>query len=282
MEVIIANSETIHKAAKLLQEGHLVGVTTETVYGLAADATNDRAVALIFETKGRPSFNPLIVHVSSLEQAKHYVQFTLLAERLAAAFWPGPLTLVLPRIPDSGISQLVGAGLNTIAVRCPAHPVIRELIEAAGHPLAAPSANPSGWMSPTTAQHVHDGFAQQTEPALILDGGSASVGLESTVVDARGETAIILRPGGLSLEALQTICPAEYVKEKSEISSPGMLAKHYSPKHKIRINATDVDPQEVLLEFGPDTPTGAHHTLNLSPTGDLEKQPLTYSPCSIN
>jgi L-threonylcarbamoyladenylate synthase len=269
MKMLLSTHETIQQAAALIQAGHLIGVPTETVYGLAADATNDLAVAKIFETKGRPQFNPLIVHVSCLEQARRYVEFTPLAEHLAQAFWPGPLTLVLRRSYAAGISQLVSAGLDTIAIRCPAHPVIRELIEAAGCPLAAPSANPSGRISPTTAQHVFDGFVGCEEPRLILDGGACAVGLESTVVDATGDAAVILRPGGLSAESIQVICSVVQADSQGEIASPGMLIKHYSPKHNIRLDAEEVLPGEVLLAFGPYMLSGGSKVLNLSPAGDL-------------
>lgn len=269
MEVVIANNQAIKTAADLLKDGHLVAVPTETVYGLAADAMNDRAVALIYETKGRPSFNPLIVHVADLEQAKDFVEFTPLAESLADVFWPGPLTMVLPRRPDSGLSHLVSAGLDTVAIRCPAHPVMHDLIKALGHPLAAPSANPSGRISPTSAGHVWEGFKGGREPFLILDGGVARVGLESTVVDAQGHEAVILRPGGLSLEDIQGVCPARYSSGGHDITSPGMLAKHYAPKHALRMNATALKPGELLLGFGPHLLPGGAFALNLSEAGDL-------------
>jgi L-threonylcarbamoyladenylate synthase len=270
MNILKSTPESIQSAAQLLREGHLIGVPTETVYGLAADATNDLAVAKIYETKGRPQFNPLIVHVAFLEQARQYVDFTPLAEKLAKAFWPGPLTLVLPRLKDANISHLVSAGLDTIAIRCPAHEVMSDLISACGRPLAAPSANPSGRISPTTAQHVYDGFSGMPEPKLILDGGACQVGLESTVVDATGSEAVILRPGGLSEETIATICSVSQAKAHDTISSPGMLAKHYSPKHKLRLNATQAEPGEALLAFGPHH-MQAEYVLNLSPTMDLTK-----------
>ncbi len=269
MNILKPTSEHIEQAARLLQQGHLIGVPTETVYGLAADATNDLAVAKIYATKGRPQFNPLIVHVASIDQAKLYVDFTPLAEKLAATFWPGPLTLVLPRRKDASVSHLVSAGLETIAIRCPAHAVMRELIIAAECPLAAPSANPSNCISPTTAQHVFDGFQYLDEPRLILDGGPCKVGLESTVVDATGDVGVILRPGGLSFEMITQVCPVVSANADAPINSPGMLLKHYSPRHPVRLNVTEVGQREVLLAFGPKVLTGGISTLNLSPTGDV-------------
>lgn len=269
MKIISPTRESIKAAALLLQEGHLIGVPTETVYGLAADATNDVAVAKIYETKGRPQFNPLIVHVSSVEEARLYVEFTPVAELLAAAFWPGPLTLVLPRRRDAEVSYLVSAGLDTLAIRCPDHEVMRDLITATGHPLAAPSANPSGRISPTTAAHVYDGFKDMEEPVLILDGGSCEVGVESTVVDVTGSLAVVLRPGGLSMEDLGEVCSVVSCDENSDIKSPGMLIKHYSPQHKIRLNAEMVGAGEVLLAFGNNVLGGGLFTLNLSPSGNL-------------
>jgi L-threonylcarbamoyladenylate synthase len=269
MKILKSNRESIAQAAQLICDGHLVGVPTETVYGLAADATNDRAVALIYETKRRPCFNPLIVHVASLEQALLFVEFTPVAKLLAKAFWPGPLTLVLPQIKNSPISPLVSAGLDTIAIRFPNHEVMRALILAAGCPLAAPSANPSGRISPTQAQHVFEGFQGMDEPKLILDGGSCEVGLESTVVDGTGSEAVILRPGGLSIESIKPICPVHLSAGNGVITSPGMLEKHYAPQHKIRLNATNVRGSEVLLSFGPSFLEGAAYTLNLSPNADL-------------
>lgn len=269
MNILLANHESIEQAALLIRKGRLVGVPTETVYGLAADAGNDVAVAQIYETKGRPQFNPLIVHVASLEQAREYVEFTPLAEALAKAFWPGPLTLVLPRRKEAAVSYLVSAGLDTIAIRCPDHPVMRKLIEVSGCPLAAPSANPSNRISPTRAQHVYEGFKGSREPAVILDGGPCLVGLESTVVDASGSSAVILRPGGLSREAIQVVCSVADAKLGGDIKSPGMLAKHYSPRHKMRLNVVDVKPGEALLAFGPDPLPGSLLSLNLSASGDL-------------
>lgn len=269
MNICLSTIESIQQAAEFIRNGHLVATPTETVYGLAADACNDVAVARIYDTKGRPQFNPLIVHVASIEQAKEYVEFTPLADALTAAFWPGPLTLVLPRLQQASISHLVSAGLDTIAIRCPDHAVMRDLIKTSGRPLAAPSANPSGFISPTTAGHVYEGFRGLPEPKMILDGGPCRVGLESTVVDATGVEAVILRPGGLSMESLAAICPVKICEPDSHIKSPGMLAKHYSPRHKIRLNATELFPGEIQLTFGPKALDGDTFTLNLSPSGDL-------------
>lgn len=254
-------------AAQQLQSGNLVGLPTETVYGLAADARLDLAVAKIYATKGRPQFNPLIVHVSSVKQAQEYVNFNPLAKQLADAFWPGPLTMVLPRKEGCGISHLVSAGLNTLAVRVPNHPIALQLIRESGCPIAAPSANPSNQISPTTAQHVRDGFRGLDQPTTIIDGGPCQVGLESTVIAVAEDHVILLRPGGLSVESIQNICSLKLADKNSSIQSPGMLAKHYAPRHPLRLNVSHVEPNEVLLAFG--EPLQAKYTLNLSVTGDI-------------
>lgn len=266
--VLDQSAASVAKAAEALRRGALVGLPTETVYGLAGDATDDRAVAAIFAAKGRPQFNPLIVHVASIDAARRLVAFDSRAEALARRFWPGPLTLVLPRRPDCGVSLLCSAGLDSLAVRLPAHPVARAVIEAAGRPLAAPSANPSGRLSPTRAEHVARTLGGKI--ALVIDGGPATVGLESTVVDLTGPAAVLLRQGGLSEEELAAaIGPLEHARADGPIKSPGMLASHYAPRLPLRLEAHDVAPDEALLAFGPDVPPGGHATLNLSPGGDL-------------
>jgi L-threonylcarbamoyladenylate synthase len=259
-------SPAIIEARELILAGELVAIPTETVYGLAADATNDRAVAEIFKAKGRPSFNPLIVHVADIDMARRHVEVSPLAETLAGAFWPGPLTLVLPRKAASGISLLASAGLDTLGVRAPKSVIAQELIRAAGRPLAAPSANRSGSISPTTAAHVRESLGDAAP--LILDGGPCAVGVESTIVKVDGDRAILLRPGGVARgdiervvgRALDAPCAAT-------IEAPGMLQSHYAPAALLRLNAASPRPDEVFLAFGPspDYP----HTLNLSRSGDL-------------
>jgi L-threonylcarbamoyladenylate synthase len=266
--VLDRSDSSVAKAGEALRRGELVGLPTETVYGLAGDATNDRAVAGIFAAKGRPQFNPLIVHVASVEAARALVAFDSRAEALAARFWPGPLTMVLPRRPDCGISLLCSAGLDSLAVRLPAHPVARAVIAAAGRPLAAPSANPSGRLSPTRAAHVAQSLGGKL--ALVIDGGPATVGLESTVVDLTGPATVLLRQGGLSEEELSAaVGLLEHATADGPIKSPGMLASHYAPRLPLRLDASDVAPDEALLAFGPTVPAGAHTVLNLSPSGDL-------------
>jgi L-threonylcarbamoyladenylate synthase len=268
-----ADQATIEEAGRLLRTGALVAFPTETVYGLGADATNGRAVAAIFETKGRPQFNPLIVHVPSLAEAERIADVTPVAHKLAAAFWPGPLTLVLRRRPEAGLSDLVSAGLETVAVRVPAHPVALALLVAAGVPVAAPSANRSGRVSPTSAQHVADDLGMR--PAVILDGGPASHGLESTVVDATGAAVMLLRPGAVPREAIEAVLgaalPAGAESDDVHPTSPGQLASHYAPDAALRLGVRDVRDGEALLAFGPNAPSTTGPSLNLSPSGDLKE-----------
>jgi L-threonylcarbamoyladenylate synthase len=266
--------EDIETAARALRAGRLVAFPTETVYGLGAVATNDRAVASIFAAKRRPRFNPLIVHVSNLAAATALASWTATAERLAARFWPGPLTLVLPRAPGSPLSLLVSAGLDTVALRMPAHPLARALLEATVLPVAAPSANPAGEVSPTTANHVAATLGEQVD--LILDGGPCPIGLESTVVDLTGSAPRLLRPGGLvrsEIEAeigrLQTGSTAG--AEGEAALSPGQQASHYAPARPVRLDARTVAADEALLAFGPQPLAGAAVVLNLSPSGDLQE-----------
>lgn len=252
------------KAAKRLRSGGLVAFPTETVYGLGADATNGEAVASIFAVKARPQFNPLIVHVKDRAQAALHVDFNPIASALTEAFWPGPLTLVLPRRKDSPLSLLVSAGLDTVAVRAPNHPIAQRLIAAAGVPLAAPSANPSGTISPTRALHVAEGFGSKV---FILDGGATKIGVESTVVGFGREGVVLLRPGGVPREAIEKVAGRLNAPlPGGPVSSPGQLTSHYAPNARMRLHATAALPGEVLLGFGPAAPVDG---LNLSPTGNL-------------
>jgi L-threonylcarbamoyladenylate synthase len=262
---------SIATAAAVLRAGRLVAFPTETVYGLGGDATNDRAVAAIFASKGRPSFNPLIIHVPDAEQAAALVLFDDRARRLAAAFWPGPLTLVLPRRPDSPVSLLASAGLDSLAVRIPNHAVALALLRAAGCPVAAPSANPSGRVSPTTARHVADHIDSgqiADDVAMVLDGGACRVGVESTVLDLTEAQPTLLRPGGVPRELLELQIGPITVARAALLGgpkAPGMLQSHYAPDLPLRLDAEDAQDGEALLGFGP--ARGA--MLNLSDSGDL-------------
>lgn len=259
-----ADAAGIKAAAEVLAAGDLVAMPTETVYGLAGDARNGRAVARIFAAKGRPSFNPLIVHVADTATAQRYGCWSDTAQTLAEAFWPGPLTLVLPLRDGAGLSELVTAGQDSVALRSPAHPVARALLTAAGGPLAAPSANPSGRISPTRPSHVMDGLGGAI--AAVLDGGACKVGVESTILGLTG-TPTLLRPGGLPTEAIEAALGAPLAprEDGGAITAPGQLGSHYAPAAALRLNARAARPGEVLLGFGL-TP-GA--MLNLSPEGDL-------------
>ncbi len=242
-EVLPYGAAAIAAAARLIGEGQIVAVPTETVYGLAADATEGEAVARIYAAKGRPSFNPLIVHVGSLEAAERIALFDAVAHGLAARFWPGPLTLVLPRRPDSGVAALVTAGLATIAVRVPAHPAMRDLLAATGKPLAAPSANASGRLSATRAGHVLAGLGGRIP--LIVDAGPTAHGLESTIVAIDERGARLLRPGpiadlGIALAA----------NRSGRVEAPGQLAGHYAPSKPLRLDAEEREPGEWLIGFG--------------------------------
>lgn len=270
MPIVKATEETIAVAAKLLREGALVAFPTETVYGLGGDATNGRAVAAIFATKGRPQFNPLIVHVPDAAHAEAHAELTPLARRLADAFWPGPLTLVLTRRDGSPLSDLVSAGLDSVAIRVPDHPVALALLRATQRPLAAPSANRSGRLSPTRAAHVYADFGEVI--ALILDGGPTAHGLESTVIDARGDEPVLLRPGAVPAETIEAVLgqPLRRAEASPDApTSPGQLASHYAPRAHLRLDAKTAQPGEALLAFGPEAPADGKRTINLSPTGDL-------------
>jgi L-threonylcarbamoyladenylate synthase len=270
MAIVKATTSAIRTAAELLRAGRLVAFPTETVYGLGGDATNGRAVAAIFAAKERPRFNPLIVHVADLAHIATHGQLTPLAKRLADAFWPGPLTLVLDRQAGSNLSELVSAGLDTVALRIPDHPIAQALLVETGRPLAAPSANRSGALSPTQAEHVEAELDSAVD--LILDGGPTAHGLESTVLDARGQAPILLRPGAVPAETIETVVGAGIVRqtmENAKPSAPGQLESHYAPRAQVRLAATSVRPGEALLAFGPGAPQTTGPAINLSPMGDL-------------
>lgn len=265
--ILPLDDRSIAIAVGHIRAGRLVAFPTETVYGLGGDATNGEAVAAIFEAKGRPRFNPLIVHVPDMIAARRIGEFDKRTEELASRFWPGPLTLVVKRRADSGISELASAGLETVAIRMPAHRGARTFLAEAGRPLAAPSANRSGKVSPTTARHVADELGDAV--ALILDGGPCAVGLESTVLDMSCETPVLLRPGGVPLEELEEALgrKIEIAQAGAAIASPGMLESHYAPRLPLRMDADKAEAGEALLGFGPDSDA----TLNLSETGDLRE-----------
>tara|TARA_R110002110_G_scaffold376568_1_gene586468 strand:+ start:42727 stop:43698 length:972 start_codon:yes stop_codon:yes gene_type:complete len=266
-----ANDEALSVASNILRDGGLVAFPTETVYGLGADARNGDAVARIFAAKDRPSFNPLIVHVSDLAAAAKYGAVDDLARELAERFWPGPLSIVLPRLPNSGLSLLVSAGLDSVALRAPAHPLARDLLARFGGPVAAPSANRAGEVSPTMAAHVSESLGDA--PDLILDGGMCQVGLESTVIDLCGARPAILRHGAVTREQLEgllgTIDDASVPESGAVPRSPGQIARHYAPAIPIRINVTDPRPGEAFAAFGAPGAHNAATMLNLSPSGDM-------------
>jgi L-threonylcarbamoyladenylate synthase len=272
-QIVRASKDSIAQAATLLGEGELVAFPTETVYGLGADATNDAAVAKVFQAKNRPSINPLIVHVNGISMALDCGEFGEAARNLAEAFWPGPLTLIVPRKELSPISSLASAGLDTVAIRMPDHPVAQELISEVKKPIAAPSANISGTVSPTTAQHVADSLGDRVK--LILDGGKCRIGIESTIVRIATDGPHILRPGGISREQLEQTLDHqtfEFGKTTTECAaSPGLIGCHYAPRHSLRLNTCRPKPREALLAFGPDQPDIAGRSLNLSPTGNLRE-----------
>ncbi len=273
--VMRADAAAAAAAARALAEGGLVAFPTETVYGLGADAANARAVARLFAAKDRPSFNPLISHVADLAQARRLARFDPAAARLAAAFWPGPLTLVLPKTDDCPVSELATAGLDTIAVRMPDHPVAREILAAFAGPVVAPSANRSGRLSPTSAAHVLADLEGRID--LLIDGGPTQVGIESTVVACLDATAFLLRPGGLPRSRIEAVLGFELTDPPradagAAPAAPGMLGSHYAPKARLRLEVRAVEPGEALLAFGPALASGAEHAaavLNLSPAGDL-------------
>ncbi len=266
-QILPLDDRSIAIAAEHIRAGRLVAFPTETVYGVGGDATNGEAVAAIFEAKGRPRFNPLIVHVPDMIAARRIGDFDKRAEELASRFWPGPLTLVVRRRADNGISELACTGLDTLAIRMPAHRGARTFLAEANRPLAAPSANRSGKVSPTTAQHVAEELGDAV--ALILDGGPCEVGLESTVLDMSGEEPVLLRPGGVPLEELEEALGRKIAVAKAGVTvvSPGMLESHYAPGLPLRMNAKKAEAGEALLGFGP----APDATLNLSETGNLRE-----------
>ncbi len=262
----------VASAAAHLRSGRLVAFPTETVYGLGADARNGRAVAAIFEAKGRPHFNPLIVHVANLTAAEGLAEISHQARRLADAFWPGPLTLVLPLRPGSGLSDLVTAGLGTVAIRVPAHPIAHALLEAFGGPVAAPSANPSGKLSPTTAAHVIEGLGDRI--AAVLDAGPCDVGVESTILGWKGDRPVLLRPGGQAVEALEEALGVRIsggALDAAKPSAPGQLLSHYAPEAALRLEAERPEAGEAWLGFGAGPVGVSSPALNLSPSGDLRE-----------
>jgi L-threonylcarbamoyladenylate synthase len=271
MPVVPATQQAIKLAADALARGDIVAFPTETVYGLGANALDGRAVAKVFAAKERPRFNPLIVHVPSLAEAEKYAVVTSTARMLAQVFWPGPLSLVLNKRPSGGIADLVSAGLDTIALRVPAHPVAQALLEAVKLPIAAPSANRSGRISPTTAAHVEAELDDR--PAMILDGGPCPVGIESTVIAVLDGRPALLRPGAVTREAIEHVIgvPLAAATANHRGASPGQLETHYAPAAALRLDATSVGPDEALLAFGGDEPSGARTTINLSRGGNLEE-----------
>lgn len=270
--LMTADEAGIHAAARVLSAGGLVALPTETVYGLACDATDARTVAKLYAAKGRPSFNPLIAHVPDVEAARRVGHLSPEAELLAAQFWPGPLTLVVPAI-ESATCDLARAGLSSVAIRVPAHPVARAVLRAVGRPIAAPSANRSGHVSPTSAAHVMADLDGAID--LVLDAGPAVVGIESTILDCTGPHPLLLRPGGLARSSIEAVLGHALERQAIPASedaplAPGMLASHYAPSIPVRLNATSIEPGEALLTFaGGPLPGEAFAVLDLSPTGDL-------------
>jgi L-threonylcarbamoyladenylate synthase len=276
--VMAAESAGIAEAVRVLRAGGLIAFPTETVYGLGADANNGEAVARLYAAKGRPQFNPLIAHVADRAAAERVGMIGPAAQRLADAFWPGPLTLVVPKMADCGISALALAGLDTVAVRVPALPIARELLRVFGGPIVAPSANRSGHVSPTTAQHVQEDLTGRVD--LILDGGPTAVGLESTIVACVADRPVLLRPGGISRKDIERVLggplesAVDAVEENgaAQPAAPGQLASHYAPRTPVRLNIQSVSEGEALLAFGTPLPAGTERAvavLNLSETGDL-------------
>ena len=275
--ILPANEAAVAAAARCLAAGGLIAFPTETVYGLGADAANPAAIARLYQAKGRPAFNPLIAHVGDLAAGQKIARFDATATALAQAFWPGPLTLVLPKSKGCPVADLATAGLDTVAVRVPAHPVARAILRAFGGPVVAPSANLSGHVSPTTAEHVHSDLAGRID--LIIDGGAVAVGVESTIVGCF-EAPRLLRPGGLPRAEIERVLghalvqpPDDADNDSGQPLAPGMLASHYAPRTRVRLNAERIEAGEALLAFGPGVVTGveAAAVMNLSPHGDLNE-----------
>ncbi len=277
-QILAAGEAAVAAAARTLAGGGLVAFPTETVYGLGADAANPKAIAHLYQAKGRPAFNPLIAHVGDLAPAQKIARFDAAALQLAEAFWPGPLTLVLPKAENCVVADLATAGLDTVAVRVPAHPIARDILRAFGGPVVAPSANLSGHVSPTTAAHVESDLAGRID--LIVDGGPVEVGVESTIVGCF-ESATLLRPGGVPREDIERVLgraltqvPHEVESDNAQPLAPGMLASHYAPRTRVRLNAERVAPGEALLAFGLHRLHGEDHAvaiMNLSAKGDLDE-----------
>lgn len=274
IDIALDHTRALARGRQVLTDAEPVAIPTETVYGLAADATDPDAIARIYEVKGRPRFNPLIAHMSGLAMAESHAQFDPVSRMLAETFWPGPLTLVLPLAGDSGIHPLCTAGLDTVGIRVPMG-FARELIEAFGRPLAAPSANTSGKISPTTARHVDADLGGRI--GLILDGGPSGVGVESTIVKVEGDMVRLLRPGGLAVEDIEACIGRPVTRLEAAgaaIEAPGMLASHYAPSAPVRLNAVHVGPGEVLINFGGQRLAGCEHAtavFDLSPEGSLRQ-----------
>jgi L-threonylcarbamoyladenylate synthase len=277
-QVLPSGEAAVAAAALWLAEGGLVAFPTETVYGLGADAADPAAIARLYAAKGRPSFNPLIAHVDDLLAAQQLGRFSAQAVALAQAFWPGPLTLVLPKTADCPVAELATAGLDTVAIRIPAHPIAQAILRAFGGAVVAPSANLSGHVSPTTAAHVEGDLAGKID--LIVDGGPVEVGVESTIVGCF-DAPMLLRPGGVPREAIERVlghalsqAPTEASGDTAQPLAPGMLASHYAPRSKVRLNADRIEAGEALLGFGPVLPPGADRAkaaMNLSTRGDLNE-----------
>lgn len=266
MRILNLTDENLDHAARVLRSGGLIGLPTETVYGLAADAANDAAIARIYQAKGRPKFNPLIAHVADIEMALREGVFCPEARALVETHWPGPLTLVVNVAPTGTVSELARAGLDSVALRMPNHAIPAQLISTFGGPLVAPSANPSGKISPTTMTHVLEDMGNHVD--LIFDGGTCAAGIESTIIDARGARPALLRPGSLDPAQIEAIWPGLIRPDLNPDApqSPGQLLRHYAPNAKLRLNAKSAEPGEAYLGFG-DGPA----TLNLSSRGDLEE-----------
>ena len=262
--ILEPSTEALKMAEDALRRGELIGLPTETVYGLAANALSDEAVLSIFEAKGRPRFNPLIVHVADKAAAMRYTHVDANAENLMDAFWPGPLTLVLPKRDDAPFSDLVTAGLDTVALRAPGHPVAQQVLQDIDFPLAAPSANPSGAVSPTTADHVMEGLGDKL--ALILDGGPCDVGIESTIVGLIDDKAYLLRPGVITRSDIEKVLGQAVLEHDGGINAPGQLKSHYAPSASLRLDVEEPALDEFLIGFG-----DVWGDLNLSPSGDLEE-----------
>jgi L-threonylcarbamoyladenylate synthase len=276
--ILPAGEAAVVAAARVLAQGGLVAFPTETVYGLGADATDAAAIARLYQAKGRPAFNPLIAHVGDLDAARKIGRFDAAAELLAEVFWPGPLTLVLPRSADCAVADLATAGLDTVAIRIPAHPIARDILRAFGRPVVAPSANLSGHVSPTIAAHVHSDLAGRID--LIVDGGAVEVGVESTIVGIF-DAPMLLRPGGLPRADIERVLgralnapPEDADGDSGQPLAPGMLASHYAPRTRVRLNAERIEPGEALLAFGLGAISGideAAVVMNLSARGDLDE-----------